>query len=164
MKSSLHTAPTHTDCVNSGQVQSQPFSISFAARLALRTGAAALNPRWLLTAARDLLETKMKITNINGNPGNTCTCGNWLAHYERFCGKRAHIYCAARWCWHPAEIGVHAQKDHSADKNWYIVPLCSKHGAGTVASLDIGIFSNFVPASVSLTCARQSFPSSVRST
>lgn len=68
----------------------------------------------------------MKIKNINGTSHNTCSCGSWLKHWEKFSGLTA-TYCNEVKCRNKDLVGAHIQKANSTDNDWYILPLCNFH-------------------------------------
>lgn len=96
----------------------------------------------------------MKVNNVNGTSDNTCKCGSWLAHWEKFSGQEIPTYCAEKACTAKPEVGAHVQKDSAADKSWYIVPLCSSHNRETGKSLNLVDSAVLVSANVSQTCGK----------
>jgi hypothetical protein len=93
----------------------------------------------------------MKIKNINGTSQNTCKCGSWLKHWQKFSGWSL-TYCPVDGCLRTDLVGAHVQQDGSNDKRWYICPLCSSHNAQT-GPLDVGA-TKLVTANVSETCGK----------
>jgi hypothetical protein len=94
----------------------------------------------------------MKVTNINGTSDNTCKCGSWLKHWEKYSGISV-TYCSETSCLSKDIVGAHVQKADSDDKNWYIVPLCKTHNASD-KDLDIGS-TKLISANTSETCAKK---------
>lgn len=94
----------------------------------------------------------IKVKNVNGTSDNTCSCGSWLGHWRRFGGGSLPTYCVESTCRNPPTVGAHVQKD-SADRAWYIVPVCDAHNARTSA-MTVMDSTTFVPANVSETCGR----------
>ena len=94
----------------------------------------------------------MKVNNVNGTSDNTCKCGSWLAHWKNFSGQEIPTYCAEKACTAKPDVGAHVQKDSTADKSWYIVPLCSPHNRETGKSLNLVDSAVLVSANVSQTC------------
>ncbi len=92
----------------------------------------------------------MKLKNLNGTSDNSCKCGSWLAHWEKFSRKTISL-CPVKTCYDRAEVGAHVQKDTS-DNNWYIVPLCKKHNAEKTKTLDVSDETSLVSANVGSTC------------
>lgn len=88
----------------------------------------------------------MKITNINGTTEQAHGKGNWLDHWKRFSNMCFPVYCPESSCIEKPEVAAHVQKDDAGDSNWYIVPLCCKHGNETGKSLTICDIA-LVPAS-----------------
>jgi hypothetical protein len=97
----------------------------------------------------------LKLRNINGTSGNTCSCGSWLEHWKNFSGQPPPIFCPAERCIEKPEVGAHVQKDNSPDDGWYIVPLCKTHSAETDESLTISDSVNLVSANVGRTCEKE---------
>jgi hypothetical protein len=97
----------------------------------------------------------MKVTNLNGTSDNTCSCGSWLKHWEKYnsAGSRIPSRCPACGKGTP-DVGAHVQKYNSTDNAWYIVPLCYSCNKKTSSDvLDIGDCA-LAPANKSLTCGR----------
>jgi hypothetical protein len=97
----------------------------------------------------------MKVRNINGTSDNTCKCGDWLKHWEKYSGQRPPAYCPEEKCIEMPEVGAHVQKDTSTDYGWYIIPLCKRHNGETGKSLIVSDAVNLAPANVSDTCGRR---------
>jgi len=95
----------------------------------------------------------MKVININGTSDNTCKCGSWLEHWNKFSGQSIS-YCREKTCLKKPEVGAHVQKDSTTDKNWYIVPFCYTHNGKTGESLEISDNTKLVSANVSETCGK----------
>lgn len=93
----------------------------------------------------------MKVKNINGTSDNDCTCKGWLTHWENFSGKKAGM-CVEKSCTNNATVGAHVQKD-SADRSWYIIPLCAIHNK---QADEVELFGTpvFVSANVRETCGK----------
>ena len=96
----------------------------------------------------------MKVTNINGTTQNTCKCGSWLEHWKKFSGQSVPTYCPAIDCLEKPEVGAHVQKYGSADRSWYIIPLCKKCNAKTGQTLEVSDSIKLVSANVSQTCGK----------
>ena len=95
----------------------------------------------------------MKVNNINGTSQNECSCGSWLRHWEIFSNLHAN-YCGESSCIEKSDlVGAHVLKDNSADKKWYILPLCKKHNASNEA-LEIYNASALVSANKKETCEK----------
>lgn len=77
----------------------------------------------------------MKINNINGASEHSRGSGEWLEHWKKFSNMCFPVYCPESSCIEKPEVAAHVQKD--GDGNWYVVPLCRKHGEETGKSLDI---------------------------
>ena len=93
----------------------------------------------------------MRIRNINGTSGNSCGCGSWLKHWERFSGQRTE-FCQAKGCLNGDIVGAHVQKEASTDNGWYIYPLCNAHNQRTSTSLEVSDNYHLVSANVAQTC------------
>lgn len=91
----------------------------------------------------------MQVTNINGTSANTCKCGSWLAHWERFSGLSVPKYCPETSCLAKPEVGAHVQKVGIND--WFIIPLCDTHNKAK-GPINVSDFVQFVSANVSQTC------------
>lgn len=94
----------------------------------------------------------MKVRNINGTSQNTCGCGSWFKHWEKFSGQSIPKYCPVDKCIEKELVGAHVQRENFFDNNWYIVPLCSAHNGERGKSLDISDYIKLVSANVSETC------------
>ncbi|HAD81758.1 MAG: hypothetical protein A2509_10730 [Candidatus Edwardsbacteria bacterium RIFOXYD12_FULL_50_11] len=92
-----------------------------------------------------------KVRNINGTPYNTCSCGSWLAHWEKYSGRIA-VYCSEAGCANQAEAGGHVLRVGANDDNWYIIPLCAEHNSLTGRAIEVIDATIFVPANVEETC------------
>ena len=95
----------------------------------------------------------MRVINIDGGNGTTCQCGSWLDHWKRF-GGQLPTYCPEEGCYRKPEIGAHVQKDGSADKTWYILPLCSAHCARKGEVITVSDHVRLIPANTRETCGR----------
>ncbi|EGR5566937.1 hypothetical protein CES77_17880 [Vibrio cholerae] len=94
----------------------------------------------------------MKVRNINGTSDNKCECTSWLAHWEKFSGKKAGT-CVEKTCTENAVVGAHVQKDSSTDKSWYIIPLCQSHNK-KADEMELYGSPTLVSANVSQTCGK----------
>ena len=93
----------------------------------------------------------MKIRNINGTSDTTCSCGSWLAHWERFSGQSTE-FCQADGCLNKDLVGAHVQKGGgSTDQKWYIYPLCNAHNRPS-GELEVSSSYKLVSANKSETC------------
>ena len=99
-------------------------------------------------------ETKVKVHNINGTADNTCKCGSWKAHWERYNekGRAWPTYCVATGCLKRATVGAHVQKESSSSAKWYIIPFCDHHNACYGASVEVDSTTSFASANRSETC------------
>jgi hypothetical protein len=95
----------------------------------------------------------MRIRNINGTSDNTCKCGSWLQHWEKFSGQDV-TYCPVGGCLEKVAVGAHVQKDSNTDSSWYIFPLCKKHNGETGKTLNVSDAYKLVSANVSKTCGK----------
>lgn len=99
----------------------------------------------------------MLVRNIEGTSDNTCRCGSWMTHWERFAAGRSALsaapQCSIQGCSSYELLGAHAQKNSSGDNGWYIVPLCASHNQRT-SSLSIRDDVPLAPANVSQTCGK----------
>ena len=96
----------------------------------------------------------MRVKNLNGTSKNTCSCGSWLKHWEKFSGQPA-CQCYAIGCLNSASVGALVQKDDAFDRGWYVVPLCAECNAKRGGELEIWKGAGLVSADVSETCGRQ---------
>lgn len=98
----------------------------------------------------------MKVKNINGTSDNSCKCGTWLKHWEKYnTGSQSiPIYCREVSCMGKPEVGAHVQKADSTDTSWYIVPLCSAHNAKKGESITLMEGTALASANVSQTCGK----------
>lgn len=95
----------------------------------------------------------MTVYNISGTGDNTCACGSWLKHWEKYSNKALPVHCAEVSCLQNPEVGAHVQQDSVADSDWYIVPLCKMHNAKRGESLEI-LTVKLVSANVQETCGK----------
>ena len=93
-----------------------------------------------------------KVKNINGTSQAKCICRSWLKHWEKFSGQKT-IMCVEIGCTETDLAGAHVQKAYSTDRNWYIIPLCSKHIASKWEIEILNIY-NLVPADKKKTCEK----------
>ena len=94
----------------------------------------------------------MKIKNINGMSGTTCSCGSWLKHWENFSG-RTTIFCQATACTKRDVVGAHVQQANGSDNEWYIYPLCNAHNQHT-GELAVSDSYELVSANKKETCEK----------
>lgn len=98
----------------------------------------------------------MKVHNINGTSDNTCKCGSWKAHWEKY--NEYHRswpdYCSEKSCIHPPTVGAHVQKEESSSAKWYIIPLCKEHNDRFGESIEVGDGTSFASANRSETCEK----------
>mgnify|MGYP001611199750 CR=1 FL=1 len=94
----------------------------------------------------------MKLRNINGTSQNTCKCGSWLKHWEKFSGQKTE-FCQANSCLKKDVVGAHVQKANSQDQNWYIYPLCNSHNQAT-GELEVSDSYQLVSANKKETCEK----------
>lgn len=50
-----------------------------------------------------------RVKNINGTSQNTCKCGSWLKHWEKFSGQTANC-CGVIGCQRTDVVGAHVQE------------------------------------------------------
>lgn len=94
----------------------------------------------------------MKIRNINGTSDNDCSCGSWIAHWEKFSGQKEPIMCPVATCRKTGMVGAHVQKGGgSTDQKWYIYPLCQAHNKH-VGELEVSDAYQLVSANKAETC------------
>ena len=94
-----------------------------------------------------------KVKNINGTTDDTCRCGSWLNHWEKYGGILAGV-CVEKSCAKPAEVGAHVMKVESIDQGHYIVPLCRDHNALSGQEIEIRGSAKMVSANTKETCAK----------
>jgi hypothetical protein len=97
----------------------------------------------------------MKLSNINGTSDKDCGCGSWLNHWKDFSGQSVPSYCPEKNCYEKSLIGAHVQKYDSADKSWYIYPLCKTHNAKTDGPLEVSDTYKLVSANVAESCGKK---------
>lgn len=95
-----------------------------------------------------------KVKNINGTSDNSCKCGSWLNHWEKYGGGKAGM-CAEKACTKKAEVGAHVLKADSNDKNWYIVPMCKDHNGLLGEEIEVMDSTVLVSANTAETCAKK---------
>jgi hypothetical protein len=96
--------------------------------------------------------SEMRITNVVGTSGESCSCASWLAHWEKEAGQKL-TYCPVMACMKKDLCGAHVRK--AGDSTVYILPLCSAHNQSTEV-LDVPDSYTLVPAKVA-TCEK-SYP------
>lgn len=95
----------------------------------------------------------MKIRNINGTSDNDCSCGSWIAHWEKFSGQKAPEFCPEESCVNTELVGAHVQKGGgNTDQKWYIYPLCQAHNKQQTGDLEVSGAYVLVLASKAETC------------
>jgi hypothetical protein len=67
----------------------------------------------------------LKVENKRGTADRTCSCGNWLRHWERSLGNTASV-CGAADCGGWAEVGAHIMVEDAIIPSEFILPLCAK--------------------------------------
>mgnify|MGYP001398950782 CR=1 FL=1 len=95
-----------------------------------------------------------KVRNINGISNNNCRCGSWLAHWEKFSGRKA-VFCSEAGCANQAEAGGQVLRVGANDDNWYIIPLCKEHNALTGRAIEVIDATIFVPVDAEETCGSE---------
>ncbi len=91
--------------------------------------------------------------------GNAGTPGFWDAFgcARELDTTAAPVSCPVIGCSNKAEVGAHVQKDDSADKSWYVIPLCKKHNSETGKALEVRDDPTLLAAAnVALTCGKNS--------
>ncbi|MCO6499261.1 MAG: hypothetical protein J5I47_02670 [Vicingus serpentipes] len=90
------------------------------------------------------------VKNISIESTEKCNCGSWLNHWNNF-NNKPPVFCSEIRCTHMFHLfGAHVQKVED-DENWYIIPLCEKHGRSD-EELVINNFVKFIPADINKTC------------
>ena len=76
----------------------------------------------------------MKVTNINGTSDNTCSCGSWLKHWEKFnsIGQKNPIFCPA--CGSEEYVDINDEYEILNDGNKEYFMYCSECGQGFYVS------------------------------
>ena len=93
----------------------------------------------------------MWIRNINGTSDTACSCGSWLAHWQKF-SRQTTEYCQQKQCTNKDVLGAHVQKGAgSTDQKWYIYPLCTAHNKH-VGELEVSDSYMLVSANKRETC------------
>ena len=100
----------------------------------------------------------MKVHNINGTSDNVCKCGTWKSHWEEY-NEKGDVwptYCSEVSCVERAAHGAHVQKEIGSDKQWYIIPLCTRHNGPEFhgKSIDVSDLTSFAQANRSETCGQ----------
>ena len=67
----------------------------------------------------------VRVKNIKGTEDNLPPSGynSWEAYWEHETG-RSFSKCSCSGCGNKVQVGEHVIKAGSADRRWYIVPLC----------------------------------------
>lgn len=97
----------------------------------------------------------MDVHNVNGTQDETCNCGSWLDHWRKYSRQAFLSFCPVNGCLRDDLVGAHVQKAGSADRSWYIVPLCGEHVHATGA-LSISDIYRLVSADANRTCGQRS--------
>jgi hypothetical protein len=95
----------------------------------------------------------MKIRNINGTSQNSCSCGSWLTHWEKFSGMRLPAFCPTAGCYNKDLVGAHVQVE--GDSDWYIFPLCTACNKAK-GTLEVSSTYRLVSANKARTCGKRS--------
>ncbi|HOX42368.1 MAG TPA: hypothetical protein PK668_02160 [Myxococcota bacterium] len=95
----------------------------------------------------------MRVQNVNGKHGPTCSCGSWLEHWMATARRRV-AFCPVRGCFEPVAAGARVQKEGAPDGRWYVVPLCKQHDARAGAALELIDSALLVPADDGESCGR----------
>lgn len=69
------------------------------------------------------MKSFIKVKNLNGTTDNKPPKGSWKIWWEEQTHNK-FSRCSCKTCDNNAEVGAHVQKAESADRKWYIVPLC----------------------------------------
>lgn len=74
----------------------------------------------------EIMESYIKVKNLNGTSDNKPPDAHdsWKSWWEKKKGRN-FSKCSCKGCRENAQVGAHVQKAASADKKWYIVPLCN---------------------------------------
>jgi hypothetical protein len=96
-----------------------------------------------------MLSKLMKIKS-GANSQETCSCGSWLKHWEKFSGQST-LYCQVIGCLNRDIGGAHVQLAGDDDNSWYIYPLCKTHSKSS-SELEVNDTFALVPADPKLTC------------
>ena len=67
----------------------------------------------------------VRVKNLNGTAGKTCTHSSWLEHWKKKSNKNA-TKCGNSICSGAAEVGGHVKKTNPQSGEHLIIPLCSK--------------------------------------
>ena len=87
----------------------------------------------------------MRVRNLNEETQNTCSGSSLLAHWDRFSRQTAYR-CFVKGCTNKCSVGGRVQKDASADKNWYIIPLCDDCNKKRGQDLEVWDMARLIPA------------------
>jgi hypothetical protein len=77
----------------------------------------------------------MKIKNIKGPSDTDSWADRWLQEWKKLGGENIS-YCPEKRCMKTDLVGARVQKAGGADKEWFILPLCSSHSHAT-GTLDV---------------------------
>jgi len=94
----------------------------------------------------------MKVHNLTNTGENTCNCGSWILHWERFSGRPRPQQCVVLGCTQPPQVGGHVQR-RTGSASWYIIPICRSCN-GHSGDLDVRETVELVSANVSDTCGK----------
>ena len=87
-----------------------------------------------------------------------CSCGSWLAHWEKFSKQKAHK-CSVYKCDEPATVATHITRPAAESDDYktdaYLVPMCATHNAKHEEIFRSKNSVTFVWANVEETCGRE---------
>jgi len=97
----------------------------------------------------------MKIKNISGTAGKSCSCGSWMDHWRNHHpGLGVVLVCSHQDCFAIDVVGAHVVKMEGRDKDHYIVPLCKRHN-NIKEVFRVTSNATLISANKSNTCAKK---------
>ena len=94
----------------------------------------------------------MKVRNIDARGAKECSCGSWLEHWRKYSNQALPTLCAEEKCQQKPEVGALVRIDRHGEHEWFVVPLCRRHGEELQHPLNILDHVALVSADVSKTC------------
>lgn len=93
--------------------------------------------------------------NATDTADESCFCGSWKKHWERYSGRTWPHLCSVSGCTNRAEVGAHVKRPFVNNQVW-IIPMCSEcNNPYNTSFFTIKQGTNPVPADPKLTCNRR---------
>ncbi len=95
----------------------------------------------------------MRVKNLNGTSGKTCSCGSWTDHWDNYGGAvNWPQWCAVKDCKNDPEVGAHVKMVGVGDHKHYIVLMCRAHNNQFGQELELESYVKPAWANIRGTC------------